>query len=186
MTSSAHASRSWPAAESASRLDRRQQLAWRRHLARRLHSAPSRAIGLLGWAAPQGSWALVFDGVAIEVASAAREPSWFEGLPRGGQLQPEGELPCWRFRTGEGESQRWWRQLGGDEAFAVPLPSSPWTVAPSDAPQLCGLVRRGEEFCRVVMPEVPALRDLRHRPHVLWLQRFLPWLRPDLARLVLT
>jgi hypothetical protein len=157
--------------------------AWRRHLARRVHGAEVRALALVVLPDDGLPQALIFDGRTCEVATPLL-PEPVAGsdallqlatLPRTGMVMRQGGVLLWRESLSVDLAEARWRQLGGDEAFALAPPRLQPRLP--GAPRAYALVRRGGDHAHVEL--APGALGLPE-PSTRWAVRLLPYLRPDL------
>lgn len=157
--------------------------AWRRQVARRVHGAEVRALALVVMPDEGAPLALVFDGRSCEVATPLPPDSQagpdavlqLAELPRAGMVMRQGGVLLWRESLSPDQAEARWRQLGGDEAFALAPPRMQQRM--HGAPRAYALVRRGGDHAHVEL--APGGLGLPE-PHTRWAARFVPYLRSDL------
>lgn len=146
---------------------------WRKQVARRVHGAEERAIGLVALPPDAAPFALVFDGRTCEAAvpqteRAARE---LAELPPTGMVMRQGATVLWRESLSADQAASRWRALGGDEAFSLQ------PALPGHGLRAYALVRRGQDRAHV---DLSGLALPANAPIRAWAERFKPFLRADL------
>jgi len=148
---------------------------WRKQVARRVHGAEERAIGLVALPQDAPPFALVFDGRTCEAAvpSTERAARELAELPPSGMVMRQGATLLWRESLSADQAEARWRLLGGDEAFALE-PARPGTGLRAYA-----MVRRGQDRVHV---ELSGLAEPVNAEVRAWAERFAPFLHGGLRR----